>query len=62
MHRFSKEIKEILYDINGGRLSYEFTKILDPNKSCLTLVATDVTIEENREVNKEQEKVVLINS
>ena len=26
------------------------------------LVATDVTIEENREVNKEQEKVVLINS
>ena len=34
---------EILYDINGGRLSYEFTKILDPNKSCLTLVATDVS-------------------
>ena len=33
---------EILYDINGGRLSYEFTKILDPNKPCLTLVATDV--------------------
>lgn len=33
----------ILYDIVGGRLSYEFTKILDPNKPCLTLVATDVS-------------------
>ena len=32
----------ILYDINGGKLSYEFAKILDPNKPCLTLVATDV--------------------
>lgn len=31
-----------IYDINGGRLSYEFTKILDPDKPCLTLVATDV--------------------
>ena len=42
------EIKEnsdysgILYDINGGKLSYEFAKILDPDKPCLTLVATDV--------------------
>lgn len=33
---------EKLYDINGGKLSYEFAKILDPNKPCLTLVATDV--------------------
>ena len=33
---------EKLYDINGGKLSYEFAKILDPNKACLTLVATDV--------------------
>ena len=34
---------ETLYDINGGKLSYEFAKILDPNKPCLTLVATDVS-------------------
>ena len=33
---------EKLYDINGGKLSYEFAKILDPNKPSLTLVATDV--------------------
>lgn len=44
---YLKEVKidtypNILYDINGGRLSYEFTKILDPNKPSLTLVATDV--------------------
>jgi len=31
-----------IYDINGGRLSYEFTKILSPYKPSLTLVATDV--------------------
>lgn len=30
------------YDLNGGRLSYEFTKFIDPNKPCLTLVATEV--------------------
>lgn len=34
---------ELLYDINGGKLSYEFAKIIDPNKPCLTLVATDVS-------------------
>lgn len=33
---------EILYDIVGGKLSYEFTKIIDPTKPCLTLVATEV--------------------
>jgi DNA (cytosine-5)-methyltransferase 1 len=38
---FLNTINEYVYDINGGRLSYEFTKILDPNKLCLTLVATD---------------------
>ena len=32
---------ETLYDIMGGRLSYEFTKIIDPNKPCLTIVATE---------------------
>ena len=32
---------EDLYDIVGGRLSYEFTKIVDPNKPCLTIVATE---------------------
>lgn len=31
-----------IYDINGGKLSFEFAKILDPNKPTLTLVATDV--------------------
>lgn len=31
-----------IYDINGGKLSFEFAKILDPNKPSLTLVATDV--------------------
>lgn len=30
------------YDVIGGRLSYEFTKIFDPNKPALTLVATEV--------------------
>lgn len=33
--------KEI-YDIVCGRLSFQFTKFLDPNKFALTLVATDV--------------------
>lgn len=33
---------DILYDIVGGKLSYEFTKIIDPTKPCLTLVATEV--------------------
>lgn len=32
-----------IYDINGGKLSFEFAKILDPNKLCLTLVATDAS-------------------
>ena len=32
-----------LYDIKCGRLSYPFTKFLDPNKPCLTLVATDAS-------------------
>lgn len=32
---------ENLYDIKCGRLSFPFTKFLDPNKPCLTLVATD---------------------
>lgn len=31
-----------LYDIVCGRLSFQFTKFLDPNKFALTLVATDV--------------------
>lgn len=31
-----------ILDINGGKLSFEFAKILDPTKPCLTLVATDV--------------------
>jgi DNA (cytosine-5)-methyltransferase 1 len=31
-----------LYDIVCGRLSFQFTKFLDPQKLCLTLVATDV--------------------
>lgn len=30
-----------IYDINGGKLSFEFAKILDPTKPSLTLVATD---------------------
>ena len=34
---------ENLYDIKCGRLSFPFTKFLDPNKPCLTLVATDAT-------------------
>lgn len=34
---------EELYDIKCGRLSFPFTKFLDPNKPCLTLVATDAT-------------------
>ncbi len=34
---------ETIYDIVGGRLSYEFTKILDPRKPSITLVATDVS-------------------
>lgn len=29
------------YDINGGRLSYEFTKFIDPYEPCMTLVATE---------------------
>lgn len=33
--------KWAIYDINGGKLSFEFAKILDPNKVSLTLVATD---------------------
>lgn len=35
---YNKEI----YDIVCGRLSFQFTKFLDPNKFALTLVATDV--------------------
>lgn len=35
--------KEKVYDISGGRLSFEFAKILDPNKPSLTLVATEVS-------------------
>lgn len=35
--------KYIIYDINSGKLSFEFAKILDPSKPCLTLVATDVS-------------------
>ena len=31
-----------IYDIVCGRLSFQFTKFLDPNKFALTLVATDV--------------------
>lgn len=31
-----------LYDIVCGRLSFQFTKFLDPYKLCLTLVATDI--------------------
>ena len=31
-----------LYDIVCGRLSFQFTKFLDPQKLCLTLVATDI--------------------
>lgn len=31
-----------VYDLVGGRLSYEVTKFLDPTKVTLTLVATDV--------------------
>lgn len=34
---------ENLYDIKCGRLSFPFTKFLDPNKPCLTLVATDAS-------------------
>ena len=34
---------EDIYDIKCGRLSFPFTKFLDPNKLCLTLVATDVS-------------------
>lgn len=34
---------ENLYDIKCGRLSFPYTKFLDPNKPCLTLVATDAT-------------------
>ena len=34
---------ESLYDIKCGRLSFPFTKFLDPNKPCLTLVATDAS-------------------
>lgn len=32
---------ETIYDIVCGRLSFQFTKFLDPNKFALTLVATD---------------------
>lgn len=35
--------REELYDIKCGRLSYPFTKFLDPYKPCLTLVATDAS-------------------
>ena len=35
--------KEIGYNIVSGKLSYEFTKILDPNDIAPTLVATDVS-------------------
>lgn len=34
---------ETLYDIVGGKLSYEFTKILDPTKPSLTIVATEAS-------------------
>jgi DNA (cytosine-5)-methyltransferase 1 len=34
---------EELYDIKCGRLSFPYTKFLDPNKPSLTLVATDVS-------------------
>lgn len=30
-----------VYDILGGCLSFEFTRFIKPNESCLTLVATD---------------------
>lgn len=30
-----------VYDILGGCLSFEFTRFINPNESCLTLVATD---------------------
>lgn len=41
----------IMYDINGGRLSFQFTKFIDPNSATPTLVATDISklgvVEEN---------------
>lgn len=37
------EYNQNLYDIKCGRLSFPYTKFIDPNKPCLTLVATDAT-------------------
>jgi DNA (cytosine-5)-methyltransferase 1 len=34
---------EWIYDIKCGRLSFPITKFLDPEKPCLTLVATDAS-------------------
>lgn len=35
------EYSELLYDISGGNLSFEFRRIVDPRRPCPTLVATD---------------------
>ena len=35
---------EMLYDIKGGKLSFEFAKFLDPRIPCFTLVATVLVI------------------
>lgn len=41
--RVPDETKPIGYNIVAGKLSFEFTKILDPNKLAPTLVAMDVS-------------------
>ncbi|MDE7013052.1 MAG: DNA cytosine methyltransferase, partial [Kineothrix sp.] len=42
VHRVPDETKEKGYNIVAGKLSFEFSKILDPNDIAPTLVAMDV--------------------